>query len=357
MLTEHTRSPHLAALLAAADDAAAALRTADPAAPAAAERRRAALLATLRLDGSPLTTWPDDAALALAVPDAAQSDPAAADPATTDGQAPGGWLDTLRAFDEPSDDLLLAREAAGVAAADAADDLAAMLATAPADALGRLHTLLTRGLVAPDRAARLRTSEQAVHDGSVGRMLYFTLEPGALPPAFDALTAWLAGPAADLPPLLAAGILHLHLLHLHPYDAANGRLARAAARLWLRDHGLDPAGLAVPEIGLATDPLGYHEEVAQTLRRRDLTMWLERWAEAVVDGLRGSGLALGLASPPLDPAAIDGLGADFTIAEARDQLGLADLDTTRATLDAALAAGLIQRVPGSRGLRFRRATD
>ena len=351
MLTRHTLTPYLAGLLAAADDAVTVLDRLDPADPAVAERRREALLATLRLDGSPITAWPDDATMAVAIPDAP------ADPSAADGQGRGGWFDAMRAFDEPADDLLLAREAAGVAAADADDDLADALATTPGDALGELHRRLTRGLVAPERAARLRTSEQAVHDGSVGRMLYATVEPDALPAAFEALTRWLAGPAADLPPLLAAGSLHLHLLHLHPFDAANGRLARASARLWLRGHGLDPAGLAVPEIVLADDPLGYHEEVASTLRRRDLTIWLERWAEAVVDGLRGSARELGRAPAGDVGDTVAGLQAHFTVAEARQQLGLPDLDATRRALDVALAAGAIRRVPGTRGLRFTRATD
>lgn len=351
MLTRHTVTPHLAALSTAANEAAVRLQGIDPSDPAVTERRREALLASLHLDGSPITAWPDADLLATAVPAAPPAEAA-------DAPGQGGWFDALRAFDDDADDdLLLAREARGVAEADDADDLAAMLATAPAEALGRLHALLTLGLVAPERAAQLRTSEQAVHDGSIGRMLYFTLEPDALPAAFDALTAWLAGPANDLPPLLAAGMLHLHVLHLHPFDAANGRLARAAARLWLRRHDLDPAGLAVPEIGLATDPLGYHEEVAQTLRRRDLTIWLERWAEAVVDGLQGSALAVGLARPEVPAETVERLGAAFTIAEARDRLGLADLEATRTAVDAALAAGAIRRVPGSRGLRFVRATD
>ncbi|MFA9444406.1 Fic family protein [Egicoccus sp. AB-alg6-2] len=398
VIAGHTVGPYLDTLQAEADDLASALTDATDAdadgasaagASAAAEaRRREAMLASLRLDGSPIEAWPDDDLMTVATlaTDLADAEFADADggadldsaaPGTATAPAPadagagadpavrGSWFDAMRLFDVP-DEVLLARELLGVRSAMAADDLAAELVTDPAAALAHLHRRLTYGLVAPERAARLRTSEQAVHDASVGRILYFTVEPAQLAEGFAALVDWLRGPAGELPPLLAAGILHLELLRLHPFDAANGRLARVASRLWLRRNGLDPSGLAAAEVALAADALGYHEEVARTLRRRDATIWLERWAEAVVDGLAGSARALGIAGASLDRAGgrpgigadpLDGLGAEFTLAEARDRLGADDLVSTRTAVERLCQAGVVTRVPGSRGLRFLRAID
>ncbi|MFA9429892.1 Fic family protein [Egicoccus sp. AB-alg2] len=351
VVDRHQVSAHLGALLTRAEELADRLRSAadtGDAAAAADARREAALVASLRLDGSPLEALPAADAPIDDADDELGTAPAG------DGRG-GSWFDALRAFDEVPDATLLAREARGVRAAAAADDLLDDLARAPLATLGELHRRLTRGLLAPDRAAHLRTSDQAVHDASVGRVIYYTVEPALLPTAADALDAWLRGPAQDLPPLVAAGVLHLEVLRLHPFEAANGRLARAASRLWLRRHGLDPAGLAVPELALADDALGYHEEVARTLRRRDATIWLERWAEAVVEGLRGSARVLGVLDDAPGPAATaTGLEPEFTIADLRDRLGLADLPAAAAHLEVLLDAGVVRRVPGARGLRYRR---
>jgi fido (protein-threonine AMPylation protein) len=229
-----------------------------------------------------------DAATAEATVREAALDVAAGAVATSSASR-ATWLDTLRVLDDPEDRVVGALELLGVLAADDSDDVTATVLTDPAAALATLHRRLTRGLVAPERAGAVREVEQAVHDGATGRILYLTAAAAALPRELRAADGVAGLRRAREHGLIASGVLHLELLRLHPFDAANGRLARAAARAVLRARGLDPDHLAVPELALAADPLGYHEEVARTLRRRDLTIWLERWAEAVADGLRGRG--------------------------------------------------------------------
>jgi hypothetical protein len=65
---------------------------------------------------------------------------------------------------------------------------------------------------------------------------------------------------------VTSGVVHLELLRIHPFDAANGRLARAAARLLLRA-GARPRRCRRAGARAGPRPLGYHEEVARTLRR------------------------------------------------------------------------------------------
>jgi hypothetical protein len=132
-------------------------------------------------------------------------------------------------------------------------------------------------------------------------------------------------------------------------------VARAAGRLLLRHGGLDPAGITPVESVLARDPIGYWREVAATRRRRDLTVWLERWAEAVTDGLREAARRCDVPAPDPPGRALAFLRQRdddrFTIAEYRDGVGI-DLDAARSDLASLLDAGRIRRVPGSRGLRF-----
>jgi hypothetical protein len=330
------------------------------------DRRDAAARATVALDGGRVDDLPTlTAATALVDEQLAASGPAGR-PATApvrpavDAGAPrlGTWLDALRVFADPSDDQVRALEVTGAAAALASDDLATSLVDVPRPTLTELHRRLTRGLVADDRVGVLRLGDLSVQDGSVGRVIFFTTAPDAIRTDLDRLLGWLVAAADREHPVVVSGIVQLELLRIHPFDAANGRLARCAARLLLRRGGLDPDGLAAPEPLLARDALGYHEEVAGTLRRRDPTRWLERWAEAVADGLRDSARQLGLVGDP-PPAAAARFLADladpgFTVADHRDATGL-DPEAAKRELTAMLDAGLVERVPGANGLRYVRA--
>lgn len=301
-----------------------------------------------------------------------------ADPDLVVGERAGTWFDALgQVAQEPAgaegatdgaavrDVDLAVLERAGVDAALVADDLRTLVVEDPRAAWEELSRRLTDGLVAPERAGRLRTGARIVHDASVGRVLYHPLAPEDLGDGVAALAAWVAdASAAGVDPALVAGAVHHGLLLLHPFDAANGRLARAAARLVLRGGGLDPHGLAATEVELARDALGLAEEVAATRRRRDLTVWLERVTEAHADALREARVRLGVVpgadvSDAARAAMAERLAqgrTDFTLVEHatdRRARGLDDdLDAAREELEALIDAGLVRRAIGGRGLRY-----
>lgn len=357
---------HLRQLLADADRLAQIVSDASAVGPSSE-----AIRATLALDGADVDLLPDVASAAATVanaaappntdggsPEGASTDGARAGGASADGAGPnsaassanavrgGTWLDTLRVLDDPSDPQIRALEVLGVKAAMDASDLAtSMLSDTPA-AASALHRRLTRGLVGADRAGEPRHIEQAVHDGATGRILYFTPEPADVPTEIAELSEW-ANDAGAQHPVIVSGVLHHELLRIHPFDAANGRLARAAARLVLTQAGVH----ADAEPALAADPLGYHEEVARSVRRRDLTIWLERWAEAVVSGLRVAARECGGVDIEVaaDDRAFLDAHATFTVADIRTHAGNeADRVTTRL-----LDAGAVTYCTGSRGLRFK----
>lgn len=349
-----SRTPHLVELVAEAERLAQAVAGAPSAARAALRDARldAAAVATLRLDGSPLTAPPDLAD--VTVPDLSDVAPAEI--------RRGTWLDAMRSGtdEDLEDDALLevqALEFLAARAALASDDLADALLADPLDVLSTLHRRLTRGLVGDAHAGRPRVTEQAVHDGSTGRIIFFPSEPADIPRDLALLAGWLVTAASREHGLVVSGVLQHELLRVHPFEAANGRLARTAARLVLRSRGLDPDGLAAPEVPLATDTVGYHDEVARTVRRRDLTIWLERWSEAVAAGLRTAATGLGALDPDVPDEGARWV-ADrwaFTIADYRAELAVGP-ETARAELSALLDAGRVRRVLGSRGLRFESVT-
>ncbi|MGH3443230.1 MAG: Fic family protein, partial [Nitriliruptorales bacterium] len=312
------RTPHLVTVVAESDRLAALLAAAEPAAEEVAAGRARAAVASLRLDGSPVTEPPTE------LP-SASIDLEAGDLARTT------WLDVLRsarADGEADDDVLpaaVALEYRGVREALDADDLIESLLATPSRALADLHARLVRGLVPESEAGRVRRTRQAVHDASIGRVIYNAAPPDAIEPRLALLDAWASSTGAREHALVVSGVVHHELLAVHPFESANGRLARTAARLLLRGRGLDPHGIAAIEEVLAEDPLGYHEEVARTLHRRDLTIWLERWGEAVAAGLRRAARDLDLLDPAIPRRAaafVHAREGPFTIADYRADAGV-----------------------------------
>lgn len=102
--------------------------------------------------------------------------------------------------------------------------------SAPLQALARLHVLAAADLVTdPEVLGRPRPA------------------PG-LASRLDTLSGLVSGGSTVAGPVLAA-VVHGELLALRPFGTADGVVARAAARLTALASGLDPKGLAVPEVG------------------------------------------------------------------------------------------------------------
>jgi Fic family protein len=275
----------------------------------------------------------------------------------------GGWATALKLDGMATQQVAAVEYANLLACYDAEAELADQLFEAPLTVLTTLHGLICRGLVAPQVVGRPRRTIQAVHDGAQGRVLYNTPDPRVVPRLVDGLVEWLGATgsagSAGLPTLVVAGVVHERLLEWQPFEAGNGRVARAAARLVLRARGLDPAAVAVPERTLAADPSGYHNEVAATIHRRgDLGPWLEWHTEAVVAGLAAVARRLvgHSPAPPARAVQIAGrmaFGATITLGQYAAATGLSR-DTAAADLRALVSAGTLRRDPHTRGLTFRR---
>ncbi len=347
------RTTHLVELVAEAERLAALVVRADRDARAAVRDDLLArsAVASMRLDGARLEAPPSADQLAAA-PDIA---PRAGDPRAT------SWFEAMRAAidrDEAPVTEVTVLEYLGVRAALTSDDLTATLLTEATATLKELHRRLTRGLLDQTHAGTPRRTDQAVHDASTGRVIFFPAAPDEIPSRLAALDGWLASVGAREHGLVVSGVVHHELLRVHPYEAANGRLARTAARLVLRARGLDPDGLGASEVVLLEDALGYYEEVARTVRRRDLTIWLEHWGEAVTGGLRLAARRLGLLPDEAGDRPSRFLASwqpdAFTIADYRAEADVGP-EQARADLRELLETGRVRRVPGSRGLRYRRA--
>jgi hypothetical protein len=112
-----------------------------------------------------------------------------------------------------------------VRAVEATGRLLGIWRSAPLQALAQLHLLAAADLT----------------PNALGR-------PAAGSGRLALLAELVAGGTAAPAPVLAA-VVHGELLALAPFPSANGVVARAAARLTAIASGLDPHGLAVPEVG------------------------------------------------------------------------------------------------------------
>ncbi|MHA6619503.1 oxidoreductase [Pseudonocardia sp. DLS-67] len=136
---------------------------------------------------------------------------------------------TLAAGDTVADPVL----AGAVRAAEESGRLLGAWRSSPLQALARLHVVAAVDLMPAQR-----------HEAELGRPRTGDDVAGRLGLLADLVTGGTRVPA----PVLVA-VVHGELLALRPFAAANGVVARAAARLAAVAAGLDPKGLAVPEVG------------------------------------------------------------------------------------------------------------
>lgn len=123
--------------------------------------------------------------------------------------------------------------AGAVRIAEESGRLLAAWRTSPSQALARLHVLAAADLVPADR-----------HDAELGRPRAASGVADRLALLADLITGGTRAPA----PILVS-VVHGELLALQAFGTADGVVARAAARLTALSAGLDPRGLAVPEVG------------------------------------------------------------------------------------------------------------
>jgi hypothetical protein len=114
--------------------------------------------------------------------------------------------------------------------------------TSPLQALARLHVLAAADLVAEADLGRPR--------------------PGAEIAARLGLLAGLVTGGTSAPAPVVVAVVHGELLTLAPFGSADGVVARAAGRLTAVATGLDPKGLAVPEVGHLRKQREYREAAA-----------------------------------------------------------------------------------------------
>lgn len=345
-------SHHLVGLVARVEAAATRLAAADPERrqQLADRSRRRAASESARLDGSP------PSAATIARVDRGDDIP------RPGGQsdARSGWARALNLDGQEVQDAAAVEYANLCRLAALEVDLATICLSDPVATLRRLHGVICAGLVDPAMIGVWRGTDQAIHDGAQGMVVYHAAAPVDVPSLMAELETWIRRRTLVMPVAVIAGVVHERLLEIQPFEAGNGRLARAYTRLVLRAGGVDTHGAAVLEAELGADALGYYAEVAATMRRGgDLSRWLERHTGALARALERAADELDPRPRPALPdrgrAVVEEVrpGGMINLREYATDAGVG-LRDARQDLMAFVRAGELTEVPGGRGLVFAR---
>jgi Fic family protein len=172
----------------------------------------------------------------------------------------------------------------GVIAATAETErLGPVILNAPMQALARLHTAAAAGLVPDSELGRPRL------DGEDSREF---VEIGEAPPAPEARerlarVVQVLASAATLPVPIVAALAHAEIVTARPFTRGNGVVARAVERAVIQAGGLDPTGVAVPEMGHGTGGGPAYLGGLTAYTRGDAAgvgLWLTHCCDAIVAG-------------------------------------------------------------------------
>jgi len=147
----------------------------------------------------------------------------------------------------------------------------------------RIHKLVTDKTLAPQFSGHYRPGPIYVVRRQFGlpqETLYTGPEANQVPKLMADFVAWLKdSEKREINPVIVAGIAHLELATIHPFNDGNGRTARALATLMLYSQGYDFRRLFALEDYYNTNRPAYYKAINvgknYDERRIDITSWLE----------------------------------------------------------------------------------
>jgi len=127
------------------------------------------------------------------------------------------------------------------------------------------------------------TGPMQVVSGPVGRQcVHFEAPPAhKLGSETDRFLTW-ANSASNEPPLIKAGLAHLWLVTLHPFDDGNGRIARAVGDLFLARADGSPQRFYSLSAQIQRERKAYYDILERTQKQSlDVTEWLAWFLETL----------------------------------------------------------------------------
>ena len=159
----------------------------------------------------------------------------------------------------------------------------AMVIAAPSQALARVHLAAAGHLLPETQVGRPR------REGEISRE-FSDLGPA---PGEDVVGQRLSGIvellmcAKDAPAVVVAALVHAEIATVRPFVRGNGLVARAIERAVIQASGLDPTGVAVPELGHGAGGVSTYVGALAAYGSgspQGVALWITQCAQAIVAG-------------------------------------------------------------------------
>jgi Fic family protein len=158
------------------------------------------------------------------------------------------------------------------------------------EVIKQIHAFVVRDIPSQGSPGVYKLKPNEIKDKVSSERIFLPPSPDDTPRLMSELSAWLSQKRLAIHPMITAGIAHLELVAIHPFDNGNGRTARALADLILCRYGYEFRHLFswVRQIGI--DIGTYHQKLRQALgpeyrANADPTVWLEYFTESIAKSL------------------------------------------------------------------------
>jgi len=150
----------------------------------------------------------------------------------------------------------------------------------------KIHQLTTNKLLPKKDSGHYRQGPVYIIQRPLNKIIYTAPDYKKVSGLMEDLYSWLEAEAAKkLSPVIAAAITHHQFVTIHPFIDGNGRTARAWATLVLYHRGFDVKKLFALEDYYNLDRGSYYEAIRRVRTEKDLTSWLEYFAQGFLQEL------------------------------------------------------------------------
>ena len=153
----------------------------------------------------------------------------------------------------------------------------------------KIHRMVTEGtLENPIDCGVYRNRYVVVGNRFTGEVFFKPPENKDVPKLMNDLLDWInSKQAAELDPVIEAGISHYEFVRIHPFIDGNGRTARVLAALILYLRGFDTKQFFCLDDFYDSDRQAYYQTLQNVNQKTlDLTSWLEYFCEGVYVSLK-----------------------------------------------------------------------
>ena len=158
------------------------------------------------------------------------------------------------------------------------------------EVIKQIHTFIVRDIPSDGPSGVYKVGPNAIIDRVTRERIFLPPSPTDTIRFMRELSDWLSQKPLAFHPVITAGLAHLELVALHPFNNGNGRTARALSDLILYRYGYALRYLFswVRQVGI--DMGTYHQKLREALGPQyganvDPTIWLEYFTESVAKSL------------------------------------------------------------------------